>query len=194
MIPFTEVMYRLLLVRSKSLIFIKFFSVRLSLLRFVSKSLSSLQRIGWPWLVRSPRSIRNLRCSTTKSFQEKPATPTLLFRVHKKSIRKAKFFSCSVMTNLTSLTIGNSIRKSSKNFHLLFLTESILKRVKLFSNAFSLQKYSHWVTNYSPTHPLKSEKILKQTETYLNSFHHPYFLTCKRINSLTLTPYEQRPS
>ena len=194
MIPFTEVMYRLLSMYSRNLIFIKFFSAPLSLLRFVHKSPFSLPRIVWPWLPQLLRSIRNLRCSTTKSFQETPATPTALFRVHKKSTRKAKFFSCSVMTNSNSLTIGNSIRKSSKNFHLLFLTESILKRVKLFSNAFLLQKYSHWVINYSPTHPLKSEKILKQTETYLNSFHHPYFLTCKRINSLTLTPYEQRPS
>ena len=82
-------------------------------------------------------------------FQETPATPTALFRVHKKSIRKAKFFSCSVMTNSNSLTIEILYQDILKEFSLIVFNRINSEKSKTFFERFPLQKYSYWVINYS---------------------------------------------
>ena len=61
-----------------------------------------------------------------------------------------------------SLIVFN--RTSTEKAHCLLLT--LLR-----------QRFRHWAMNSFHFHPQKSEKILKQAQTYPISFHHLYFLT-----------------
>ena len=126
--PFTEVMYRLLLLHSgkfklqKILLCPAFFApLRAGKASFFARGSSFHGHLHHSGTFK-------LEIFDHEIFQEKPATPITLFRRLRKYIRKAKFFSCSVMINSTSLTNGNLIRKSSKNFRLLFLTGHQLKK------------------------------------------------------------------
>ena len=98
----------------------KSYSVLRSLLLFAIKNRFSRQSIGSRWLMPWPRNIPSSWHTMRKFSPKKPVSLSIHCNPHSRNIRKAKFFSCLEMINLTSLINGNSIRKFLLNFHSSF--------------------------------------------------------------------------
>ncbi len=135
----------------------KSYSVLRSLLLCAIKNRFSQQSIGSRWLMPWPKNIRSSWHTMWKFSPKKPVSLSIHCNPHSKYTRKAKFFSCLEMINLTSLINGNSIRKFLLNFHSSFSTETEPKIIKISPKNFHLPKFTLWEINDSRIHPLKSD-------------------------------------
>lgn len=137
----------------------KSYSVLRSLLLYAIKNRFSRQSIGSRWLRPWPKNIPSSWHTMRKFSPKKPASLTIHFNPHSRTIRTAKFFSCLEMINSISWINGNSIRKFSLNFHSSFSTETEAELIKTSPKNFHLPKFTLWGINDSRIHPLKSDNL-----------------------------------